>query len=139
MNVRILSVPFDALPYPTAGDWRYENGELVIRVAQLGNEKFEALLAIHELIEALACGFEGITPLDVDRFDFAFEARCTKGKLPTGEDDPGSEPDAPYNRQHRLASGIEEILASVWGVNWKAYEKAIDDLPYPETWTPPKN
>lgn len=121
MNIKIETIPHEQHRYTTAGDWFFDDkGDLTIRVSALGDWKKEALLAIHELVEVLACKSDGVSQEAVDAFDFAWT---------DNDNEPGDSPDAPYNKQHRLAMGVENIMASALGVDWKDYEQQLDDLP----------
>ena len=83
------------------------------------------LIAVHELVEVLTCKNDGISQQRVDQFDKEFEAT----RHPDNDEEPGDDPSAPYVKQHCLATGIERILAQQWGVNWKEYERELNDLP----------
>jgi len=121
MNIEIVTIPHDQHRYTTAGDWFFDaNGNLIIRVSDLGDWKREALLAIHELVEVLICKSDGVTQEQVDAFDFAWT---------DDENEPGDSPLAPYWKQHRIAMGIENLMAGALGVDWKAYEKQLEELP----------
>ncbi len=104
--------------YPTCGDWTNENGVLRVKVSELPDWRYEALVAIHEIVEATLCRADGVTPEQVDAFDMAFK----------GDSEPGDDPQAPYRRQHLMATAIEKMLAAALGVDWQAYERAIEEL-----------
>ena len=87
----------------------------------LGRRRFEALIALHEAVEALLCEHAGISPAAVDKFDEAYEARRKKGD----DSEPGDDPRAPYHKQHVFAEGIERLLATELGVDWPAYDKEV--------------
>lgn len=137
MKIIIETIPHNQQRYPTVGDWFYkmeseltpEGGTtqeiLHIKVSDLGDWRYNALIAIHELAEVLACQHEGVTQEQVDKFDTEFEASREDGN----EDEPGDSPGAPYRAQHCLATGIERILAAALGVSWKEYEETINSLP----------
>lgn len=117
----IRSVIIDAtdpslMRYHTAGDWVFLGDELAIEVADTGDWRYNCLLAIHELIEVLLCTSEGISQKTVDRFDFAHQ----------DDDDPGSDPKAPYARQHLVALGIEMVLCASLDIPWRIYEEAVE-------------
>ena len=76
------------------------------------------LVAIHELIEQSLCDSAGITNREIDVFDVHYAA--------AGE--PGDDSNAPYYKQHQIATGVERILAAEMRVDWLVYEKAIDAL-----------
>jgi len=126
MKIIIETIPHENQRYTTVGDWFTDkDGNLVIRCSALSDPRREALVKIHELVEVLACGFDGVSQEAVDKFDMDFEAKRLEGN----DDEPGDSPDAPYRKQHCLATGIERILAAAWGVDWKAYEEELCDLP----------
>lgn len=82
---------------------------------------------VHEIIEQGLCREAGITHKEIDAFDKKFERERTKGKHKT-DDEPGDDPRAPYRSQHLTATGIEKMLAAAMGVDWKAYDKAVNSL-----------
>jgi hypothetical protein len=126
MKIIIETIPHEQHRYTTVGDWFYEpDGTLRIKVSELSDWRREMLIAVHELIEVLACKHDGVTAESVDEFDKNFEAN----RAPDNEDEPGDEPKAPYVRQHCLATGVERILAAHLGVNWKEYEDELCSLP----------
>ena len=126
MNVKIEIIPHDQHRYPTVGDWFFDKDEnLTIRVSDLGDWRREMLIALHELVEVLKCKHDGVSQEAVDAFDIAFEKAREEGN----EDEPGDDPQAPYVKQHCLATGIERIMAAELGVNWKEYEQALSELP----------
>lgn len=117
MKILIESRPHAELRYDTQGDYFVlPDGTLKIEVMEVPDERYMALVAVHELIEALSCKFKGITIQQVDDFDFSSKA-----------DDPGMESDAPYRKQHLIATGQEMILAAEWDVDWKQYEQSLID------------
>ncbi len=125
MNVKIEIIPHDQHRYPTVGDWFFEAENLVIRVSKLSDWRREMLVAIHELSEVLICKHDGVSTEAVDAFDKAFEVK----RGPDNFDEPGDEADAPYVKQHCIATGIERIMAAQLGVSWKEYESQLESLP----------
>jgi hypothetical protein len=125
MNITIRTIPYDAMRYPTAGDWVFaDEHNLQITVAGIGDRRMEALIGVHELIEALLCDRRGITTQAVDAFDKMFEA-TRKDDDPS---EPGDSPLAPYRREHFFATTVERMLAAEMGVDWIEYEERIDAL-----------
>lgn len=130
-RIEIEVIPHEKQRYDTVGDWYYRKDAdlatgklgqvLVIRVSELGDWRYNALVALHELVEVLLCRHDGVTQEEVDRFDMDFEAHRKR------EDDsePGDHPAAPYRKQHLLATGIEKMLAAWLGVYWKSYDERI--------------
>jgi len=116
MRIVLETVLAENMRYNTQGDWFFDSsGTLIVQSIACGDPHFERLVLAHELIEAWDCFAKGVTQNQVDDFDFACKT-----------DDPGSESDAPYNSSHRLATGIENILAAAWDVDWLKYEAALE-------------
>lgn len=130
MKILIETIPHETHRYTTVGDWFYDpDGTLRIKVSSLSDWRYEALVAVHELVEVLLCKQDGVKTEDVDKFDKAFEA----SRKPGNECEPGDEPTAPYSDQHCFATGIERLLAERLGVKWKPYDRELVDLPEVET------
>ena len=114
MKITIETV--DRMRYATIGDWQFApNGDLTIRVKRLGDERYEQLVAVHELIEALLCRVNRVDELEVDDFDMQFD----------GEGEPGDDPDCPYQTEHFAATTVERILSAEMGVAWSEYAAAL--------------
>lgn len=118
-SVLIEVIPHADQRYATCGDWLYDGTRLVLRISRTADPRHQQLVAVHELIEALLCHRDGVTQADVDAFDMGPGATLA---------DPGTSPDAPYHAQHMVATAIERVMASALGVEWDAYEAALDAL-----------
>ena len=120
-SVTIEAIDGQGMRYRTVGDWFFSKifpDRLCIQVVDTGNWRYNCLVAIHELIEVLLCTNAGISQKRVDRFDFAHE----------DEDDPGSHPEAPYQKEHLIAMGIEMMLAASLDIQWRTYADAIEKV-----------
>ena len=130
LHVYIDSIPQDQHRYPTVGDyWRpavkhYCLERTEIRVSEMQNEAFELCVAIHELVEEFLTRSRGIAEADITAFDIAFEKARAEGSL----DEPGDSPDAPYHKEHIIATEIEKLVAAKLDINWDEYEAAINNL-----------
>lgn len=125
MQITIQIIPHEAQRYKTPGDWTFdEKGDLTIKISKLSDERFEALIAVHELIEVLLCKQAGITQAEVDAYDMDFEENRKEGDL----SEPGDKPSAPYFKQHGIASGVERMLAAELGVDWEKYASEVEKL-----------
>ena len=125
MKITVETVDHEQQAYDTVGNWRFaDDGSLAITVSQLGDYRYNALIAVHELIEALLCKYDGVDQNAVDRFDIEFEKNRDGGNF----DEPGMESDAPYYMQHRIADAIERLLAVQLGVDWNDYDKKVNSL-----------
>lgn len=124
-SIRISVIPHRSQRYETVGDWMIDKqGNIKILVSDMGNWKYNMLVGLHEMIEVLLCHERGISDCIVTNFDKQFEAKRKKNNT----DEPGDEPDAPYQNEHNFATGIERTMAAMLGVKWKEYDKAVNDL-----------
>lgn len=122
----INTIRHDRHPYPTVGNWWTDSWtphRWQIRVSRLGDWRYEFLVAIHELVEMALCKSRGISERAVTDYDLKF-AKAHPG----GRDEPGDGVGAPYRAEHRSAENIERLVAQLLGVDWFAYEAAIDRL-----------
>jgi hypothetical protein len=124
MKITIQTIPHSQQRYPTVGDWEWNLNGLEIKVSELGNPYKELCVGIHELVEAFLCKKRGISQEDVDTFDINFE----KTRQIDDTSEPGDDPKSPYKREHCFATGIERLLVSQFGINWKEYEELINSL-----------
>lgn len=142
MNYRIRTIPHSEQKYETAGDYyivpeprtfELSNppGKLVfdtqvrhIVVSEMGNADYEFLVAIHEFVESYLAAKNGITDEAITAFDVEFEKNRKEGNL----DEPGDSREAPYRKEHRIATTIEKLMANFLGVNWQNYEDTVNAL-----------
>ena len=130
MKIVIETIPYKSMRYATCGDyyWRrsfWGKEELYIAVAELGNWRYESLVIVHELVEALLCRHDGIPIEEIDDFDMQYE----KDRDPSDIDsEPGDAVGSPYHYQHCIATGIERMLAGCLLVSWSGYEQALNKL-----------
>ena len=87
-------------------------------VSETGNEDYNFLIGIHELVEFYLCQREGISEQSVTEWDTAH----------LDAEDPGSDPKAPYYKQHRVALLVEDVLMRFMKINKKKYEKRLDEV-----------
>jgi hypothetical protein len=116
--IKIETIPHSEQRYDTVGDWQFIGNDLVIHVSDMGNNLYEFLVGIHELIEAILCKEYSVLEQQVDSWD----------KKHLDSNDPGSimvdenGETCPYYRQHFIATIIERMLANELGVDWDPYE-----------------
>lgn len=127
MKITIETIPHSQQRYDTCGDWLFDdNGDLLIRVSELGDWRYEALVGVHELIEVLICKHRGISQEEVDKFDINYLAA---GRPHEGEpDEPGDAKDCPCRAEHFAATTIERMLSSELSVDWWDYGTAVEEL-----------
>ena len=145
MNIQIVTIEHRHQRYNTCGDWQFiksgddphDHKRLEIKVSHLGDWRMEALVAIHELVEALLCKDRGISEEAVTAFDVEYEKyreRNIREAESVGDgaavrvietQEPGDHPAAPYHSEHIFANAIERRVAEELGVNLGEYERAI--------------
>jgi hypothetical protein len=120
LDIHIHTIPHGSQRYNTVGDWVFSDEEktLTIFVSALSDQKYEFLVALHELVEAYLCQCSGIPGEKVDQFDLGF----------IDGDEPGDKSDCPYRDQHSIASGIERTISGVLGIGWLDYERELIDV-----------
>lgn len=123
-KVTIEVVAHENQRYPTAGDWVMDGEDLMIFVSETGNDNYNYLLMVHELVEALLCERDDIEQSLVDKFDRNYEKKRKKGDL----SEPGDNPNAPYYEQHQVATLAEKIVALQMLIDWPSYEDKINKL-----------
>lgn len=128
MNILIKTIQHKEQAYETPGDWRFDaEGNLNIFVSDLGNWKYEVLIAIHELIEVTLCKDREITLEEVDAFDINFEKERKEQNL-SKDLEAGDSKDAPYRKEHFFATSLERLVAAELNVDWEAYDESVTSL-----------
>jgi len=130
MKITIETIPHAALRYPTVGDWSlHGNGDIQIRVSEMGDWRKEAAVAVHELVEALLCRNDGVSQSAVNAFDVGYESVRPPMGIPGWDmPEPGDAPTAPYHRQHCFATAVERMLIAAMGLSWAEYDAAVEAL-----------
>jgi hypothetical protein len=117
LKITVEFIPHPAQRYDTLGDWRFDpEGNLTISISDSGSYRSNICLALHELVEALLCRWDGVSTEDVDRWDMS------EGK---DSDEPGEDPRAPYHVQHMRAMIFERLLADMLALPWPDYEALL--------------
>ena len=121
MKIVIETIPHEKQRYDTVGDyWMDKDGTMQVRISEEDTEKGIFLTMIHELVEAFLTKYQGVNWNDIEEFD--------KKLLITKPDaEPGDDKNAPYYKQHHLATAIEMILAHELGINWENYNNYEKD------------
>jgi hypothetical protein len=125
MRINIETIPHETQRYPTVGDYWTEEGVEQIRVSTMPDWRYEALVAVHELVEMILTRHRKIEEQNISRFDIEFEDSREKG-LVAGE--PGDHVHAPYRREHFFATNVERLLAAELEVDWFEYDHLVDAL-----------
>lgn len=125
-DINLRTIKHEDQRYNTVGDWQMnkETGDILITTSKMGDWRKEVCVHIHEFVESMLCLARNIREEDVDKFDMEYEKNRLSGDI----SEPGNHPDAPYFKEHQVATRIEQILAAELGVDWHDYEKTINDL-----------
>ena len=128
MKINIVTIAIDKMRYPTVGDYWYDDeGILQVRVADMGNEFYEKMVIIHELVEEALTKRRGLPEPKIMAFDEAFERARAMG-LRTEDEEPGFHNDAPYLREHTLATSVEMQMCALSGESWTDYDRTVMNL-----------
>jgi hypothetical protein len=126
MKINIETIPHGDQRYPTVGDyWDDGNGVVQVRVSDMKDWRYEALVAVHELVEMFLTKARGIEEPHISDFDVKFEQSRADGLV---EGEPGDHPSAPYRREHFFATNLERLFAAELGVDWFEYDRDVDAL-----------
>lgn len=117
-------IPHRQQRYNTVGDYFTQDFAEQFRISELGDEKMEHLVLLHELVERILCYHRGITNEQIDEFDEEHEMSQFPGE-------PGDAPSCPYRREHQVATIVERLIATELGVNWSDYERKVESLGQP--------
>jgi len=128
MEIKIKTIPHITQRYSTCGDYQEQpDGSWYISVSEMGDDRYNFLVAIHELIELYLTQFKGITENEITAYDLYYEAKREQGFVEE-DSEPGFSTEAPYRKQHTIATAIEMMLAAELEVDWLAYDRKINSL-----------
>jgi len=120
MKITLEVIPHEQQRLGAIGDWWFEqNGDLQVRVSDLGDDRYNFLVLRHEMDEAILCQQAGITTEMVDEDQ----------KNAADTDDPDSfsgYPGARLQKQHNDALAAEWIMSRLLGVDWESYGEAAE-------------
>lgn len=122
ITIEVIEHSQQRLPGSLGGDWQFDaDGNLTVRVSDLGDWRMNFLFARHEMDEAILCKHAGITTEMVD----ADELKAS----PTDEPDSFSGyPGSCYQQQHNDALSMEWIMSRLLGVSWEEYGEKFGAL-----------
>jgi hypothetical protein len=119
MDIRVV-VPESMRPEVDGADWFWDDvGDLKVRICPMSDWRYEAMLGIHEQVEAVICKHTGVTQHSVDVFDHQYD------QTHDNDCEAGDDPSAPYKREHCFATVVERMLCGVLGVDWKSYSDEL--------------
>ena len=126
MDITIKVIPNEQIKERegfTGADWWFDSKDdsIQVRVAKMGDWREEFALAIHEVVEAAFCRYDGIPVSKVDEFDRENE----------GDNhglNAGDMPNAPYRIQHCYATAVERMIAGYMNIWWGRYDERLGKL-----------
>lgn len=125
MLITIIDIKHEQQRYETVGDWQWdEKGNLVITISDMGDWRYNFLVAFHEQVEVMLCRKRGITQEEVDQFDMAYESQRKENDT----SEPGDSRLAPYYNEHQFATKLEREMARELGVDWDDYCEKVNSL-----------
>lgn len=128
MQIIVKTIPHKEQRYETPGDWWWEDDVLQIRVSELGNKHYEWFIAEHEINEALLCRRDGVSEKSASDFDKEFEDLRKLHPRIIGDQEPGNMVTAPYHKQHKAATDIENMTCAIFGEDWRDYDNKVNSL-----------
>lgn len=128
-KLNFKTIPHDTQRYETVGDYYettngYGDKKWDFRVSDMGNDDYEFLVFIHELVEWRLTQKRGISEESITAFDKEFEAKRKQGNI----DEPGHDLNAPYHKEHVFAELIERMVAHELGIDWEKYDEVVNNL-----------
>ena len=141
-------IPHKQQRYDTCGDYEELAPDLTkFSISRLSPVKYSWLIFLHEIIEWSICRLTGVKMAAIDKFDMEYEKARQQyergerydsligGPLPCRapcgcplRDEPGDDPCAPYFHAHQCATLCEKAIARELGIDWEAYDKAVNEL-----------
>lgn len=120
-------IPKEKMRYDTLGDYFEDSGIIKVQVVDCGNEDYEFLIGLHEMIEMYLSKKKGIKEEDITDFDVNFEKERKNG-LHSKFEEPGDSQFAPYKDCHFFATTIERLVANKLGIDWLKYEENTNKI-----------
>ena len=121
--IEIKTQPQKDHRYPTLGDYVGHERLRFIQVSEMGNAKYEFLVAYHELTEQAYCLEHGIPEESITAWDVEYE----KNRKPGDDSEPGAQLDCPYYEAHQFASKMEKIMCEALRLDWNTYDRFLNE------------
>lgn len=122
INIEVVSLKNQR--YETLGDYFFKKGVLHFKITDTGNQLYNKLILIHELVEQTLTEALGIKEEQILRHDLQFEKLLKDGKV-SFDDEPGDHKNSPYRKEHIIAEVVERIMINHLNMSFKEYDKEI--------------
>lgn len=122
-QIKTEIIPEQSQRYPTLGDY-FEDSEGILhfKISNTGNNLYNKVILVHEILEQLLTQYEGIKEEDIFAFDLWVEEEIEAGRY---DGEPGEHPLSPYKKQHIFAENIERQIMNFLGIDFKQYENDL--------------
>lgn len=128
MKINIEFIPHRDQRYDTVGDWWLDDDDVLQIRASRMDEPYSALVALHEIVEALVEGIRITGDLRVTRRMVEATDQWDKHFGEFTQREPGYAPACPVYRGHMIASAVEHMVAMLVEIDYNDYEAKIADL-----------
>ena len=118
--ILIKVIPHEFQEYNTVGNYKSMGDETFILVSEQGDEFYNKLIAIHELVEEALTKRRGLSESEILDFDLYFEKRREQG-LVEKDAEAGFCSEAPYLAEHTFATSVEMQMCALAKVSWNDY------------------
>lgn len=128
MEINQVSRQYKKMRNKGVGDYLYslKNDRFNFIIADMPTD-YQAMVFIHEFVEAYLCWKAGIKEKDINAFDKMFEQEREAG-LQKPNVEPGDDMRAIYFKQHQIATKFEKKLCKALGISWYKYDKFIQEI-----------
>ena len=118
MKIITEVVPLESQRYETLGDYYLEEDRLNFKITDTGNNTYNKLILIHELVEELMTSYRGIREGEILQWDLKHD----------DSNDPGREPGCPYRNEHLFAEMVERMICHQLEIDWNEYEEHLNKV-----------
>ena len=126
MKITLETIPHNQQRLGEVGDWYFApNGDLTVRISELGDWRANFLFMRHEMDEAMLCRHAGITTEQVDT-DQVYAAQHPE--IENNPDSFSGYPGSALQNQHNDALAAEWIMSRLLGLAWSDYAKLVEKV-----------
>jgi hypothetical protein len=133
LKINIRTKPIRKFRTKDVGDYYWiispvpEENVLKIVIAEMENPDYEFLVALHEFIESYLLIRRKANFEEIEKWENQFLKEKEEGRRPQNAV-AGEQKDCPYRKEHTFATKVEKIVAKHLKVNWRQYDKYLDNL-----------
>jgi hypothetical protein len=122
-KITIEFIPHSEQRLAACGDWYFDpDGNLIVRVSDCGDYRYNFLFARHEMDEAVLCMHRGITTEMVDA------DQLNANDVTDDPDSFSGYGGAVVQDSHNDALSAEWVMSRLLGVEWQKYGEAFEKI-----------